>query len=117
MTNVEIAKKQVEFVKSKLRELDKQLGGKCKGLIIADYTKDEFAKIRPDDDWSGYIEQRFIFTSLLQREGIEADVMFQQIDFDGFTSFCAEQNIGNTEASRSAYAVLKYGKEHSDDAN
>lgn len=31
MTNVEIAKKQVEFVKKKLRELDKQIGGECQG--------------------------------------------------------------------------------------
>ena len=114
MTNVEIAKKQVEFVKKKLRELDKQLGGKCKGLIIADYSKDEFEKIRPNDDWSGYIEQRFIFTSLLQREGIEADVIFQQIDFDGFSAYCNKHQYDNNEASRSAYAVHKYGKENVD---
>lgn len=115
MSNIDIAKKQVEFVKNKLRELDKQTGGECQGLIIADYTKEEFEKIRPDDDWSGYIEQRFLFTSLLQREGIEANVIFQQIDFDGFTTFCADQNIGNTEASRGSYAVFKYGKENSYD--
>ncbi len=110
MSNIDIAKKQVEFVKNKLRELDKQTGGECHGLIIADYTKEDFEKIRPNDDWSGYIEQRFLFTSILQREGIEANVIFQQIDFEGFVKFCEENKLENGEHSRGLYAAHKYGK-------
>lgn len=115
MSNIDIAKKQVEFVKKKLRELDAQTGGECQGLIIADYTKEEFEKIRPDDDWSGYIEQRFLFTCMLQRENIAEKVIFQQIDFDGFSAYCAKNGLDNNEASRGLYAVQKYGKEHRKD--
>ena len=112
MASIEIARKQVEFVKTKLSELDAQTGGECKGLIIADYTKDEFEKIRPEDDWSGYIEQRFLFTCMLQRENIGERVIFQQIDFDGFSAYCKKHQYDNNEATRCAYAVHKYGMEN-----
>ena len=109
--SLEIAKKQAEFVRNKLREMDELTGAKCARLVIADYDKAEFEKIRPKDDWAEYIEQRFMFTTELSLLNILTAVHFQSIDYAGFVKFCEEQKCENNEAARAAYANFKYGKE------
>jgi hypothetical protein len=46
-----------------------------------------------------------------QRENTEK-VIFQQIDLDGFLAYCNKNQYDNKEATRSAYAVHKYGMEN-----
>lgn len=111
MTNVEIAKKQVEFVKSKLSELDAQTGGECKGMIIADYSKEEYEKFLPEENWGAYVETQFLFIHFLKVENLNNNVIFQHIDWEGFQKFAAEKGLKNDAAARSYYAIVKYGRE------
>jgi hypothetical protein len=110
MTNVEIAKKQAEFVKSKLREMKDE--GNCQGVILADYTREEYEKILPGENWDEYVETQFLFMHYLNEAGIGQEVQFQHIDYDGLMEFCAEKGIKNDAATRSWYAVVKYGREN-----
>lgn len=114
MTNFEIAKKQVEFVKTKLNELDDQTGGECKGLIIADYTKDEYKKFLPEENWDEYVETQFLFIHFLKAENLNNKVVLQHIDWEGFQKFAAEKGLKNDASARSWYAVVKHGKENSE---
>lgn len=106
--NIEVVKQQVEFVKAQL--LGKKMRGDCSGIVVADYTKEEYAKILPSENWEDYVESQFLFLHYLAEAGISQDIHLQHIDLEGLEAFCKETGSRNDAAGRAYYAAAKFQK-------
>ena len=91
---------QVEFVKSMISEHPNAV------LAIATYTAEEFAELRPGEDYTAFKTGEREFAEALCRAGVPAhNIAFVEIDSVGYYRFIAEKKMELGESSRSAYAA------------
>lgn len=77
-------------------------------IVIATYTREEFAEIRPGEDYDAFKRQERIFAEALVAEHLDNRVAFQEIDAAGYYRFLALRHMDIGEASRAAYAAEKF---------
>lgn len=80
-----------------------------KGLIIATYTPEEYAELKPGEDYELFkLTERYVIEDLAA-EGIK-NVFFQPVDSVEYYKFIAEQNLENNPASISYFANITFIK-------
>lgn len=99
---------QIDKIIEKVREIAEKAGKAPGSVVLATYTKDEFEELRPGEDYDAFKKLERRVAERLASEGIAGAVTFQEIDSVGFYRYLAAEKLPNNEASRSAYAVLKY---------
>lgn len=102
---------QIDEIIKKVREIAEKAGKAPRSVVLATYTKDEFEELRPGEDYDKFKKRERQVAERLSAEGIAESVVFQEIDSVGFYRYLAAEKLQNNEASRSAYAVLKYSGE------
>lgn len=81
-------------------------------VVLASFTREEFAELRPGEDYDRYKRQERAFAEALVREGINARVAFQEIDSAGYYRFLAATGLPAGDKSRAAYAADLHRKLH-----
>jgi hypothetical protein len=99
---------QIDKIIEKVREIVKNADEAPGSIVLATYTKDEFEELRPGEDYDAFKKRERQVAERLAAEGIAGAVVFQEIDSVGFYRYLAAERLPNNEASRSAYAALKY---------
>lgn len=74
-------------------------------LALATYTAEEFAELRPGDDYADFKREERVIAERLIADGISGSVQFVPIDSVGYYRFIGQNNMNNNEASRAAYAA------------
>lgn len=85
--------------------------GECKGVIIADYTEDEFKELKPGEDWVEFCKIQALVAIRLKEIGIADRVILHPVDSVKYYRFLAENKLENNPASISYFAAVDYQKE------
>lgn len=79
---------------------------KADNLVLATYTREEFAKLRPLDNYDEYKRGERLFAEGLAARGLLGRIRFQFIDAAGFRNWLARHpGIKPDEHARAAYAT------------
>ena len=110
MTVEDKIKAAIQQIRKVLAEADKASGGKCAGIVVADYTKEEFAELKPGEDWLEFAEIQTMVAEKLKELGIANRVILHPVDSVKYYRFFAENELENNQASVSYFAVVDYQK-------
>jgi hypothetical protein len=105
----------IQQIRKVLAEADKASGGKCGGIVIADYTREEFEELKPGEDWLEFAEIQTIVAERLKELGIADRVILHPVDSVKYYRFLAENKFENNPASISYFAAVDYQKSKEED--
>jgi hypothetical protein len=100
----------IQHIRKVLAEADKASGGKCGGIVVADYTRDEFEELKPGEDWLEFAEIQTCVAERLKELGIADRVILHPVDSVKYYRFLAENKLENNPASISYFAAVDYQK-------
>lgn len=104
-----IAELNMKEILQILKETDRKIEGDRSGVVIATYTAEEFAELKPGEDYELFkLVERYVIEDLAAK-GIK-NVFFQQVDSVEYYKFIAEQNLENNPASIAYFANITYTK-------
>jgi hypothetical protein len=97
-------------IQNVLAEADKASNGECQGIVIADYTREEFKELKPGEDWFEFAAIQTAVAERLKELGIADRVILHPVDSVKYYRFLAENKLENTPASISYFAAVDYQK-------
>jgi hypothetical protein len=110
MTVAEKVNAAIQQIQKVLAEADKASNGECQGIVIADYTKEEFEELKPGEDWLEFAEIQTSVAEKLKELGIADRVILHPVDSVKYYRFLAENKLENNPASISYFAAVDYQK-------
>lgn len=104
-----LADLHIEAILKFIRETNEKEGREQQGIVIATYTQEEFAELKPGEDYELFkLTERYVAEDLVNL-GID-NVNFQEVDSIAYYKFIAEHNLPNDQASISFFANCEFIK-------
>lgn len=100
----------IQQIRKVLAEADKASGGKCAGIVVADYTREEFEELKPGENWLEFAEIQTSVAEKIKELGIADRVILHPVDSVKYYKFLAENKLENNQASISYFAAVDYQK-------